>query len=285
LCIFDSPVRTDSLLHDDAGGDGIAAVGIEETGEPVDVAIRQIAHIDCWYCRAKPAVITLAILLFDIDGTLIRTGRAGSRAMNRAFEDLFGIAGAFDGIPMAGRTDTGILEEGALRAGNRQRFRDRYLTRLLEALPESRPHASAPFGILPGVQRLLEAIAARDDVFPALLTGNCEEGARIKLQYFDLWKFFRCGAFGDEATDRNHLFDVALERTVASGAPRVPARDIIVVGDTVLDVACAKAAGARSVAVATGPADAATLRSAGADVVVEDLTDTEGFLRLLSVQT
>jgi phosphoglycolate phosphatase len=210
--------------------------------------------------------------------------------MNRAFEDVFGMRDVFDGVPMAGRTDMGILEDGALRAGadlsdeNRRRFRERYLVRLEEVLPGSRAHTSSHYGILPGVQRLLEALALRDDVFSALLTGNCHEGARIKLQYFDLWKFFRCGAFGDEATDRNHLFAVAMERAFACGAPRVAARDVMIVGDTVLDVACAKAAGARSVGVATGPSDVDTLRSAGADVVVEDLTDTEGFLALLGVQ-
>jgi phosphoglycolate phosphatase len=225
----------------------------------------------------------MTIVLFDIDGTLIRTGRAGSRAMNRAFEDLFGIPEAFDGIPMAGRTDKGILEDGASRAGVDlsgsafHRFRDRYFMRLREALPEPGPHR----GILPGVQPLLGAIAARADVFPALLTGNCEEGARIKLEHFDLWKFFRCGAYGDAVVDRNELFDVAMARARACGAPATHPRDVVVVGDTVLDVACAKAAGARSVAVATGPSDVDVLRAAGADVAVTDLSDTEGFLRLL----
>ena len=203
--------------------------------------------------------------------------------MNRAFEDLFGVTGAFDGIPMAGRTDKGILQEGASRAGvdlndgNFQRFRDRYFARLVEALPEPGPHK----GVLPGVQRLLEAIAARADVFPALLTGNCEEGARIKLQHFDLWKFFRCGAFGDAADDRNELFDIAMARALACGAPPVRRHDVLVVGDTVLDIACANAAGARSVAVATGPHDIDTLQAAGADVVVRDLSDTAAFLQLL----
>jgi phosphoglycolate phosphatase-like HAD superfamily hydrolase len=227
----------------------------------------------------------MTIVLFDIDGTLIRTGRAGSRAMNLAFEDLFGIPGAFDGIRMAGRTDKGILEEVASHAGvdlsngNFLRFRERYFVRLLEALPERAPHPSK--GILPGVEPLLTALSKRADVFPALLTGNCEEGARIKLQYFNLWRFFRCGAFGDDVVDRNHLFEVAMERSAACGAPRVHPGEVLVVGDTVLDVACARAAGARSVAVATGPSDAETLRAAGADVVIEDLSDTAGFLRLL----
>ena len=115
--------------------------------------------------------------------------------------------------------------------------------------------------MLPGVRRLLETLDTRDDVFPALLTGNCEEGARIKLQHFDLWKFFRCGAYGDDVTDRNHLFDDRrCSAREACGAPRVQPSDVVVVGDTVLDVACAKAAGARSVAVATGPCDVDTLR-------------------------
>ena len=207
--------------------------------------------------------------------------------MNRAFEDLFGIPGAFDGIQMAGRTDKGILEEGASRAGvdlsgsHGQRFRDQYFVRLREALPEP----GSDKGVLPGVENLLSAIAARADVFSALLTGNCEEGARIKLQHFDLWKFFRCGAYGDAVTDRNDLFHVAIEQALRCGAPAVDPRNVVIVGDTILDVACAKAAGARSVAVATGPSDVATLRAAGADVALENLTDIEGFLKLVSVQT
>lgn len=228
----------------------------------------------------------MIIVLFDIDGTLIRTGRAGNRAMSRAFEDVFGIAGAFDGVPMAGRTDKGILDDGASRAGvdltggNLERFRSRYFARLAETLPEPGPQK----GILPGVLPLLEAIAMRADLFPALLTGNCEEGARLKLQHFDLWRFFPCGAFGDDLADRNALFPVAMERALACGAPQVPTRDVFVIGDTVRDVECAQAAGARSIAVATGLSDAQTLRAAGADVVMDDMSDTDRLLRLFSVQ-
>jgi len=206
--------------------------------------------------------------------------------MNRAFEDLFGVAGAFDGVAMAGRTDRWIVGDAASRAGvdlsgeNFHRFRDRYFSRLMETLREPAPGK----GVLPGVRSLLEAIDTRDDVFSALLTGNCEEGARIKLQHFDIWKFFRCGAYGDEETDRNHLFHVALQRAEACGAPRVEAGDVIVIGDTVLDVVCAKAAGARSLAVATGPCDVDTLRRSGADAVVRDLKDTEAIVRMLGVQ-
>ena len=204
--------------------------------------------------------------------------------MNRAFDDLFGIAHAFDGIQMAGRTDRWILDDAAARAGivlsddGAERFYDRYCARLLEALPEPTEHQ----GVLPGVQDLLETIDGRADVFPALLTGNSEAGARIKLEHFDLWKFFRCGAYGDAVIDRNHLFTVAVERARACGAPAVQPADVVVVGDTVLDVACAQAAGARAVAVATGPSDAETLRGSGADLVMPDLSDTDAFLRFIS---
>jgi phosphoglycolate phosphatase len=229
----------------------------------------------------------LKVVLFDIDGTLIRTGRAGSRAMSRAFEDVFGVANAFEGIQMAGRTDRWILEDAAVRAGveltaaSDRQFRQRYFDRLVEALPEPGPRK----GVLPGVQPLLNTLTTTSDVFLGLLTGNCEQGARIKLEYFDLWRFFRCGAFGDDVHDRNDLFEVALAQTAALGVSVASPADVIVVGDTELDVRCAKGAGAWSVAVATGPVDAETLKRSGADVVVEDLRDTADFLRLLRLSS
>ena len=206
--------------------------------------------------------------------------------MDRAFEDLFGIPKAFDGVQMAGRTDKWILEDAAARSGvsltaeRFQWFRDRYFECLFDALPPPGPHT----GILPGVRTLLDALTApplRDNVFLALLTGNCEEGARIKLEHFDLWRYFRCGAYGDDVHDRNALFAVAMSRVRACGGPDARPRDVIVVGDTPLDVACAAAAGARSVAVATGPSDAETLRKSGAEVVFDDLSDTPAFLSLI----
>ncbi len=223
------------------------------------------------------------IVLFDIDGTLVLTGGAGSRAMTRAFEDMFRVGAAFDDIPMYGRTDRRILEDALARAGVAledglfERFRDRYFVRLLETIHEPGPRK----GVMPGVRDLLDTLAERRDVFLALLTGNYEKAARIKLEHFDLWQYFRCGAYGDDIVDRNDLFPLALSRAFACGAPRVPARDVLVVGDTVLDVACAAAAGARSVAVATGPSDVETLRRSGADVAFEDLRDRAAFLELL----
>lgn len=203
--------------------------------------------------------------------------------MNRAFDDLFGVAAAFDGIQMGGRTDLWIFAAAASRAGVELtpevfvRFRDRYLSRLPEALDEPATGKC----VLPGVSDLLSVIETRTDILPALLTGNCELGARIKLEHFGLWKFFRCGAYGDTVTCRNDLFSVAVERAQACGYTHVDPADAIVVGDTVLDVACAQASGARSLAVATGSVDIAELRASGADAVRQNLSNTEEILELL----
>ncbi len=223
------------------------------------------------------------LILFDIDGTLVLTGGAGSRAMTRAFQDVFGVADGFRGVPMPGRTDPLILADALARCGVAaadgflERFRERYREYLLEEIGQPGPRK----GALPGVPALLDRLVARDDVFLALLTGNYTDAARIKLEHFDLWKYFSCGAYGEEATDRNQLVPVAVERARACGAPADALAHIIVVGDTPLDVACAHAGGALAVAVATGGHSAAELRACGADVVFEDLSDSEQFIRLL----
>ena len=223
------------------------------------------------------------IILFDIDGTLVLTGGAGGRAMRRAFHEVFEIDNAFDDIPMPGRTDGSIIKDALTRAGLAgqdgltAQFRECYFHHLAEALHEPHPRKM----IMPGVRELLDALQRRDDVFLALLTGNFARSAQLKLEYFDLWRYFRCGAFAEDAEDRNQLLPVALQRALAHGAPPPAAHRVIVVGDTPLDVACAAASGARAVAVATGPADLATLRACGADVVFEDLSETNAFLELL----
>ena len=225
------------------------------------------------------------ILLFDIDGTLVLTGGAGVRAMSRAFEDVFAVPDAFRGIPMPGRTDTWILSDAAAAHGfssENERlatFRDVYLGHLSRELDEPGPRK----GVMPGVVPLLDALEECEDAYLALLTGNYEEAARAKLAYFDLWRYFRCGAFGDDAPDRNGLLPRALARIRECGGPVVAPRDVVVIGDTPLDVACAAASGARSVAVATGGFDIGALREAGAEVVLQDFSDTREVLRALQI--
>jgi phosphoglycolate phosphatase-like HAD superfamily hydrolase len=206
--------------------------------------------------------------------------------MALAFEELFAIPDAFRGIPMPGRTDAWILSDAA--AAHRiprdsptlARFPDVYLRHLHVELEKPAP-SGARKGVMPGVRVLLDALDDRDDVFLALLTGNYEPAARVKLERFDLWRYFRCGAFGDDAPDRNGLLPRAIDRVHACGGPRVAAGEVVVIGDTPLDVACARAGGARSIAVATGGHNVDELRSAGADCVFEDLSDLDAVLSAL----
>ena len=201
--------------------------------------------------------------------------------MTRAFDDLFAVPDAFRDISMPGRTDSWILSDAAAAHGiapaELARFRDAYLPHLVRELDQP----GGRKGVMPGVRALLDALADRPDVYLALLTGNYEVAARVKLEYFDLWRYFRCGAFGDDAPDRNGLLPKALARVAACGGPTVPASAAVVIGDTPLDIACAAASGARSIAVATGGYDVGALRAAGADVVFEDLSDTDAVLRAL----
>ena len=136
--------------------------------------------------------------------------------------------------------------------------------------------------MLPGITPLLEALGADRSAFLALLTGNFADAAEVKLAHFDLWRHFRCGAFGEDAHDRNHLVPVALERARAQGlGPHVEAAHVLVIGDTPRDIACAHAHGAAVVAVATGEYTADALRAAGAEVVFDDLSETTEVLRAI----
>ena len=224
------------------------------------------------------------LVLFDIDGTLVLTGGAGLRAMNQAVEETLGHADALNGIPLAGRTDWSILLDAVRKAGREiddellRTLRERYVANLAVEIQHPGKGTKA---VMPGVRELLDELAARDDVFVGLLTGNFEEGARIKLGYFDLWRYFACGAFGGDAADRNALVPFAVERAQQCGLPQIATADVLVVGDTPHDVACAHAAGAVPVAVATGGYTIEQLRSSGSEIVLQDLSDTRAFLQLL----
>jgi len=204
--------------------------------------------------------------------------------MSLAFEDLFAVPDAFGHLHTAGRTDAWILSDAAalhaVDSNTLTRFHDLYVSRLAAEIHKPGPRK----GVMPGVRQLLDVLANRDDVFLALLTGNYQAAARIKLEYFDLWRYFRCGAFGDASHDRNTLLGAALEEVRKCGMAVTHAADVVVIGDTPLDVACAASGGARSIAVATGSHSEDQLRAAGADVVLQDLGDTRQVLHALQLQ-
>jgi len=224
------------------------------------------------------------LVLFDIDGTLVLTGGAGLRAMNRALEETFGHTNGLEGIAVAGRTDWAILADAVRRLGRAldaamlADLQSRYVKNLAEEIQHPGQGRKA---VMPGIREILDRLERREDVLVGLLTGNFEDGARVKLEYFDLWRYFRCGAYGGDAADRNALVPVARERARACGLPEIHDSDVLVIGDTPHDVMCAHAAGATAVAVATGSSPVEELRGTGAKHVFQDLGDVEAFMRLV----
>jgi phosphoglycolate phosphatase len=225
-----------------------------------------------------------ALILFDIDGTLLLSGRAGLRAMTRAFQDTFGISDAFKGESFGGRTDSFLVSRALKMAGlpdtieNHHRFRDVYLPLLAEEIQHP---GQGHKGVMPGARELLEALEDFDHLHLALLTGNYREAAEIKLQHFELWDFFEWGAFSDDHHDRNELVPIARARAETYDIPAAAIERVIVIGDTPHDIECARVAGATSITVATGGYTVAQLQDAGADVALPDLSDTGRVLQLL----
>jgi len=221
-------------------------------------------------------VMTEHVLFFDIDGTMLSTGGAGQRAMELALSEEFRIADPFQQILTAGRTDRGIEDEIFVRYGipatdvSRQRFMRAYLDRLPECLEQ------LPGGLLPGVLPLLQVLSQRADVHLSLLTGNYFEGALIKLRHFGIDHFFEhSGGFGDHHADRNDVAHVALSAVRERLQRQVPGDDTVVIGDTPADIRCARAIGARAVAVATGVYSCEQLQPADPDHLFATLESTD----------
>lgn len=214
------------------------------------------------------------LILFDIDGTLIHSGGAGIRALNSALQDLTGISEGFREINPAGKTDILIIREGLDFWGFKNQdgfvpdFVDRYLVHLRVEVLNPRGH------VKPGVEALLQRLQGRDGASLGLLTGNIEEGARIKLEPYGLNPYFPIGAYGSDDVDRNRLLPIAVERFVQREGIPIDYRDCLIIGDTPRDVACARIHGAPCIAVATGPYSVEALLETGADLVVPDLSDT-----------
>lgn len=224
--------------------------------------------------RDPSEVMFPIVLLFDIDGTLIDSSGAGGGALLRAIEIEFQVSGV-QPVPLHGRTDLGImselLENHNIPASleNIQRLSRLYF----ENLPaELRRRGGTS---LPGVPELLIHLSRLSQCRVGLLTGNMPRSAQLKLEHFGLWSHFEFGIFGDVAAHRPDLARPALqsiEKHVASG---IPPENIVIIGDTPLDIELARTMQVRSLAVCTGGFSASELLSAGAWRVVDNLSDTQ----------
>lgn len=222
------------------------------------------------------------LLLFDIDGTLITSGGAGENALRLGIKDRFGIDDDLRGIEIAGRTDSGIARQFFAKhslpdtPGNTASFFEGYLTHLPRMLSEKDGR------LLPGIVPLLDALTAQDDVILALLTGNLERGAKLKLTHYGVWDYFEFGAYADDHHDRNQLGHFARTRAKERHGVEFPPEHIYILGDTPHDITCARAIGAKAVAIATGQFTRAQLAEHAPDFLFDDLGNVDAVVAALT---
>jgi phosphoglycolate phosphatase-like HAD superfamily hydrolase len=213
------------------------------------------------------------VCLFDVDGTLISSGGAGKAALEAALASEFGIDHLIEKLQLSGRTDRAITRDiFQLHAieetpANWQRLIEGYLRHLPRCL------ATFKGRVLPGIKALLEQLSSREDVALGLLTGNVRAGAKVKLGHFGLYDHFSFGGFGDHHLDRDDVAREALAEVRQRLNGHCDTSRIWVIGDTPLDVQCARAIGARSLAVATGWHSLEELAGHQPDLLLADLAD------------
>ncbi len=214
------------------------------------------------------------LVLFDVDGTLIRTSGAGVKAFAIVFTTEFGVADGVEHIRFAGRTDYSIVREffglhGILATpANFERFFDRYEFWLDQVMNE------AEVRICAGVEDFLRGLRALPEPpLVGLLTGNIRLGAEIKLRRAGLWDHFHMGGFADDHEDRNQIAAIARERGARVLGKELRPEQVLVVGDTPLDIRCARAIGAKALAVATGGVPLEELRAHRPDWAVRTLEE------------
>jgi phosphoglycolate phosphatase-like HAD superfamily hydrolase len=209
------------------------------------------------------------LYLFDIDGTLINTGGAGSSAMRIAFAALWRIEDGFKGVEFSGRTDRAIFRDAHAGTGletefsaDLRRFKRAYYRRLVDTL------RACDGTVLQGVVGFLNRLHEDERATVSLGTGNFRSSAAMKLRYYGIDGYFRHGGFGDSTEERALVIAQGIR-----AAQRAAGRHgtVFVIGDTVHDIAAAKANNAVAVGVATGPADEDALAKAGADIVLPTL--------------
>ena len=224
----------------------------------------------------------MRLVLWDIDGTLVVAGGVGLEAFEVAFERITGQP-LVHHVPFAGRTDLEIALDLLAVHGveDGEELVHRFEDELVDALNDRRDRLLERGHALPGAHAAIERLSREPDVVQSLLTGNVAANAFGKLEPFGLHEHldFEIGAYGSDHRMRGELVAIARDKAAAKHRVELAPSDIVLVGDTPLDVAAARQGGAHAVGVATGPYDTDALREAGADAVFRDLTDTDAVVR------
>ncbi len=225
----------------------------------------------------------MKLLLFDIDQTLVNTGGAGLRALDRACHKLFDIDHAMDGISPHGKTDPAIVREILRVRLENPSPSGREIETILESylyFLKDEIRLSPAYRVLPGIIALLDHLVAHDDALLGLATGNIEMGGRVKLERGGLNRYFEFGGFGSDSEDRTELVRKGAVRAADKSGRSFQPPDVFVIGDTPLDIAAGKNAGFKTVGVATGSYSVEQLLAAGATFAVVDLEkDRDYFMR------
>jgi phosphoglycolate phosphatase-like HAD superfamily hydrolase len=225
------------------------------------------------------------LYLFDIDGTLVSARGAGRLALTHALLETFGTAGDVDTYDFRGKTDQRIVLDLMQAAGVPDRDIQIRLDTCFDAYVrelDTLVGDGERVQLMPGIAGVVRALAARDDAVVGLLTGNIEPGARVKLRATGLWPLFRVGAFGSDHVDRRQLPAVACDRARTVLGHDIPFERVVIIGDTPLDVDCARACGAVAVAVATGHHAAHELSACAPDLLFTDFSDVTGAVATLT---
>jgi phosphoglycolate phosphatase len=222
------------------------------------------------------------LLLFDIDGTLLRAEGATHKAITQTYKELFGVQKTIDIGSLIGATDYGIFKDAAQKLLGRQLSDAETKAvekRYLELLPGEL--AKASFHLKPGVKELLTALAADKEIVMGLETGNLEKAAYLKLKQGNIDGYFKFGGFGSDNEDRARIIRLAIERGSLLNRRAFKPGKIFVIGDAPNDIKSGKEAGAVTIAVATGILPWEQVRSAGPDHTLKDLADIPAFLKII----
>ena len=222
----------------------------------------------------------MKLLLFDIDGTILKT-HIGRRTIDHTLSRLCGRPISSEQVSFSGKTDPQIMREILLKNGFSASEMAALVPEVLAGYAEAAREAIAPHHIevLPGVRALIDHLAAQATVQLALLTGNLEETAYLKLEAVGLAPYFPFGAFGSDHADRAELPPIAVERAYAHTGRSYTGKDVVIIGDSENDVLCGRGIGVFAVAVATGRVSRDALAAQNPDLLLDDLCDHDHFMR------
>lgn len=224
----------------------------------------------------------MRLILFDIDGTLLRTHGAGKTAITRALSPLTDASISTAGVAFSGRTDPAIFEDVLAKNGlpTTKSFIDQAIERYVTTMQDTL--TSNDVEVLPGVRTLLAELDSRSDVYLGLVTGNVKAVAYGKLACAGLHEYFPFGSFGSDHTDRDELPLIAARRASSfAGHTFRLDEQAVIIGDTVHDIRCGKAVGANVVSVCTGRYERETLTRHAPDLVLDTLRSSDAFIEYL----